>query len=76
MVITLAHNTIAKIKTKNQNNTPKIFPTFDLFFTVMILYKFTTRSQIPRKVKSPKKMTENVCSKIFVVFGSNPTLES
>ena len=76
IVITLAHNTIAKINTINHKNAPKIFPTFDLFFTVIILYKFTMRSQTPRKVKSPKKITENVCNNIFVVVGSNPTLES
>lgn len=34
------------------------------------------RSPIPRKVKRPKNNTENVCNKVFVVFGSNPTLES
>ena len=70
--IVFAHNARATIKRRNPPTAPNPNPSFDTFFAVISLYKFTTNSPIPTKVRSQKNTVENTWSKVFVVVGSIP----
>ncbi|HCB51731.1 TPA: hypothetical protein DEP21_04155 [Patescibacteria group bacterium] len=71
---TLYHKRNEIKKNNNQTTNHIQYQTFDLFFTDINLYPFTTSIPIPKKNNNPKNITENALSKFLVVATSIHTL--